>query len=96
MVLTLYEGLIEHQIYPGLFNTAYYEGNNMFSLIKSRKVLFITTLLLLSSAAQPAFALGCIGDGGSTADCAKSLFLGGRFRPPWFSHLLLMSEKWLS
>lgn len=61
MVLTLYEGLIEHQIYPGLFNTAYYEGNNMFSLIKSRKVLFITTLLLLSSAAQPAFALGCIG-----------------------------------
>ncbi|KJU45942.1 hypothetical protein SEEH0318_15726, partial [Salmonella enterica subsp. enterica serovar Heidelberg str. 90-0318] len=41
MVLTLYEGLIEHQIYPGLFNTAYYEGNNMFSLIKSRKVLFI-------------------------------------------------------
>lgn len=48
MVLTLYEGLIEHQIYPGLFNTAYYEGNNMFSLIKSRKVLFITTLLLPS------------------------------------------------
>ncbi|EAC1034515.1 hypothetical protein CD995_13510 [Salmonella enterica] len=84
MVLTLYEGLIEHQIYPGLFNTAYYEGNNMFSLIKSRKVLFITTLLLLSSAAQPAFALGGIGDGGSTADCAKVCSLAAGLGPLGF------------
>lgn len=62
----------------------YYEGNNMFSLIKSRKVLFITTLLLLSSAAQPAFALGCIGDGGSTADCAKVCSLAAGLGPLGF------------
>lgn len=84
MVLTLYEGLIEHQIYPGLFNTAYYKGNNMFSLIKSRKVLFITTLLLLSSAAQPAFALGCLGDGGSTKECAEVCSLAAGLGPLGF------------
>lgn len=46
----------------------------MFSLIKSRKTLFITALLLLSSAAQPAFALGCLSETGDTGaqECAEA------------------------
>lgn len=46
----------------------------MFSLIKSRKILFITLLLLLSSTAPQAFALGCLSETGDAGakECAEA------------------------
>lgn len=45
----------------------------MFSLLKSRRALYIATILLLSSAAQPAFASICLARPGSTAkECAQT------------------------
>lgn len=44
----------------------------MFSLLKSRKTLLMATILLLSSATQPAFAFVCTSEPDNTpAECAR-------------------------
>lgn len=45
----------------------------MFSTQKSRKILLITTILLLSSAGQPAFAFACTANPDNTSqECAET------------------------
>jgi len=45
----------------------------MYYVLKSRRALYMATILLLSSAAQPAFASICLARPGSTSkECAKT------------------------